>query len=200
MNMIDLFFYFFSAILIVSAVLVVVARNAVHAALFLVLAFFSTAALWILLQAEFLALILILVYVGAVMTLFLFVIMMLNLDLAPKRAGFVKYLPLGLLICAMLVVAIVYAAMPSHYLEPVGLMLQKPVDFSSAAQLGAVLYTDYVYPFEISGLLLLVAIISAITLNLRHPRSKKQNISRQLHADPKTRVTLVSMKSEKPTL
>ena len=197
MNFLDLFFYFFSALLIISAVMVVTTRNSVRAALFLVLAFFATAGLWILLQAEFLALILILVYVGAVMTLFLFVVMMLNLDIAPKQEGFVKYLPLGLLICALLVAAIVYAALPSHYLEPVGLMMQQPVTFSSAAELGSVLYTDYVYPFEISGLILLVAIISAITLNLRNPRSKKQNISQQLRADAKSRVTLVSVKTEK---
>ena len=172
--------------------MVVTSRNTIHGVLSLVLTFFSAAVMWLFLEAEFLALILILVYVGAVMTLFLFVVMMLNLDIAPEKAGFVKYLPFGLLIIALIVTAMVYVIGPQHFglahLQPAPI---KAIGYSNTKALGAVLYTHYVYPFELAAVLLLIAIIAAVSLTLRKPRSKRQNIKEQVTVDPKNRIRLV---------
>lgn len=190
----QILFYIFSAILIGAASMVIITRNSVYAALFLVLAFFASAALWLLLEAEFLALILVLVYVGAVMTLFLFVVMMLNLDLSPAKEGFVRYLPFGIIVVALFVAALVYVIEPQHFgLVSMTPPPHSPASYSNVTRLGLVLYTDYVYPFELAAVLLLVAIIAAITLSLRRPRRKKQNISAQLHANPHTRLHIVKM-------
>lgn len=149
-----------------------------------------------MLEAEFLALILVLVYVGAVMTLFLFVVMMLKLDLAPGKASYVRYLPFGLMIIGFIAAGILYVIGPSQF----GLIPAPPAEpasYSNTKELGLVLYTQYVYPFELAAVLLLIAIIAAISLSLRKSRSKKQNISAQLHAKSAGRVKLVKMQAEK---
>jgi NADH-quinone oxidoreductase subunit J len=191
----QIIFYIFSAALIFSALFVIVAKNPVHSALFLVLAFFASSGLWILLNAEFLAFILILVYVGAVMTLFLFVVMMLNLDVAPKYASFVKYVPLGILVLALMVAAVIYVILPNHFSLP-ATSVASTSDISNITRLGMVLYTDYVYPFELAAILLLIAIIAAISLSLRKPRSKVQNVTQQLQTTPQQRIRLVDMPTD----
>jgi len=185
-------FYAFCAMFVGSALMVVSSRNTVHAALFLVLTFFSATALWLFLEAEFLALVLILVYVGAVMTLFLFVVMMLNLDIAPKKEGFVKFLPFGLAIVTLIVAAMVYVIGPHHFgLTHMPAPKPEAANYSNIKELGAVLYTHYVYPFELAAVLLLIAIIAAISLSLRKPRGKTQDIKQQLQVDPKERIRIV---------
>ena len=187
-------FYIFSAILLGSATLVVTARNPVYATLYLVLAFFNAAALFILLGAEFLGLILILVYVGAVMVLFLFVVMMLDINLARIKEGFLSYLPLGLAIAILgvLELAVVFWASPlGHIPAPAAL----PADTDNTRALGGLLYTQYLYPFEIAAVILLVAIIAAIALTLRRRTgTKTQNIAAQMAVRAKDRVQLVDLR------
>ncbi len=192
-------FYFFAAVALLSAMMVITSRNPVRGVLFLVLTFFCSSVLWMLLQAEFLALVLIFVYIGAVMTLFLFVVMMLNIDLAPKKEGFVLYLPIGLIVMAMLVGLMLIAIGPEHFsgaqfanLAPV------PADYSNVKGLAAVLYTDYLYAFELAAVLLLVAIISAISLAFRGPQRRKvQNLKEQIAVSKQQRLKLVDLKMEK---
>ncbi len=199
MTLIHIIFYVFSAVAIGAGLMVVSSRNAVHSALFLVLAFVASSGLWILLHAEFLALILVLVYVGAVMTLFLFVVMMLSVNKVMTRESFVRYLPIGALVVVLMVGITFLAVGPAH----MGLAIMptppmKPADFSDTAQLGSVLYTDYVFPFEVAGALLLTAIIASISLAHRIPKERKvQNISKQIAANPKDRVRLIKMPSSK---
>jgi NADH-quinone oxidoreductase subunit J len=154
--------------------MVIIARNPVHSALFLVLAFFASAGLWILLQAEFLALILILVYVGAVMTLFLFVVMTLNLDTHAMRSP-ARYLPIALLIVALLTALMIYVLTPhkAMFMTTLADLPQVAPDYSNTRALGRILYTEYVYPFEVAGALLLVAIVAAISLSARVIRNRK---------------------------
>jgi NADH-quinone oxidoreductase subunit J len=191
-------FYVFTIGLVAASLMVIISRNPVRAVLFLVVAFFASAGLWLLLEAEFLALVLVLVYVGAVMTLFLFVVMMLNLDTEPEQEGFVRYLPLGLLVLVLMLGALIYVEGPKRFgLTLVHLPLPKGEHFSNIAGLGEVLYTYYVYPFELSAVLFLVAIIAAISLSLRKPRAKRQDTRSQIDANPKERVRLVKMPSEK---
>ncbi|MBI1732284.1 MAG: NADH-quinone oxidoreductase subunit J [Gammaproteobacteria bacterium] len=190
-------FYFFAAVLVISALLVITVRNPVHAALFLVLAFFSSAAVWLLLQAEFLAIALVLVYVGAVMVLFLFVIMMLDVNLAPLREGFARYLPLGLTVAALLVVtmAIVIRSGGINATAPA----QDTVAGSNTQLLGQALFTDFLYPFEVAGAVLLVAIIAAIALTLRR-RSRQLRTPApglQVAVRREDRVRIVKMDAEK---
>jgi len=192
-------FYAFSAILIFAAVGVITARNPVHSALLLVLAFFTSAGLWIQLQAEFLAIVLVLVYVGAVMVLFLFVVMMLDINLARLRAGFWSYLPLGGVVAALLVaeMALVLGGNYSRLAE-VAAPAPQPPGYSNTKELGRLIYTEYVYAFEIAAVILLVAIVAAIALTLRHRKaSKYQNPSQQIGVQRKDRVRIVSMPSEK---
>lgn len=197
MTILQLVFYAFSALMLFSAAMVITSRHPVRAVLFLVLTFFAACCLWMILQAEFLALVLIFVYVGAVMTLFLFVVMMLNIDLAPLREGFVRYLPLGVIVLTLLVALMLFVIGPkqfgiSNYQLPV-----QPADYSNVKVLGELLYTQYTYPFEIAGMLLLVAIISAISLAFRGRRnSKSQRIAQQVAVKPQDRVRLVKMKPE----
>jgi NADH-quinone oxidoreductase subunit J len=179
--------------------MVVAAKNSVHSVLFLVLAFFAMAGIWILLSAEFLALILVLVYVGAVMTLFLFVVMMLNIDKEVKREGFVRYFPIAAFIVVLVVGLIVMVVGPERFgLTHVPLPAPFPANYSNTADLGSVLYTNYAYPFEIAGVLLLTAIIAAITLTHRPPKQRKvQNIAKQIAVKRDQRVKLINMPSEK---
>jgi len=192
-------FYLFAAAMLGSAMMVITLRNPVHAALSLVLTFFSGAALWLLLEAEFLALSLILVYVGAVMVLFLFVVMMLDINIAEMREGFTEYLPIGALIAVlmMLEMAMVLASRKTGLLERSHPVTHGP-DYSNTAEIGSVLYTDYVYPFEIASVLLVVAIVAAIALTMRkRPETKKQTPSQQIATRAEDRLRMVNLKSEK---
>ena len=199
MNIETLIFYFFAAVLVFAGVRVVTARNPVHSALFLVLSFFTAAAIWMLLRAEFLAITLVLVYVGAVMVLFLFVVMMLDINLDRIRAGFWSYLPLGATI-ALLMVMEMALVLSGRYFGVQALPV--PADpgkaYSNTRELGRVLYTDYVYPFELAAVLLLVAIIAAIALTMRKRKDTKyQDPSKQVSVRRADRVRMVSMPSEK---
>jgi len=189
-------FIAFSLMLIFAAVMVVSCKNPVTSALFLVYAFFNSAVLWMLMQAEFLSLVLIFVYVGAVMTLFLFVVMMLNIDTEVLRRGFVRFLPFGVLVVALTVGIVIYAVMPEHFssLTPI----KENADYSNIKTLGVDLYTHYAYAFELAAVLLLAAIISAISLtHTGKPKRKVQNTSSQLAADKKARLRVIKMPSEK---
>ena len=198
MTSIQLVFYLFSAILLLAGIMVITSRNPVYGVLFLVLAFFASAILWMLLEAEFLALTLIFVYVGAVMTLFLFVVMMLNIDLEPLREGFSRFLPFGILVMVALAAILLFVVGPKHFgLPDYPSPPLASADHSNVQMLGEVLYTQYVYPFELAAVLLLVAIISAVGLAHRGPRkSKTQRTSEQVAVRPEDRVRLVNMPSE----
>jgi NADH-quinone oxidoreductase subunit J len=189
-------FYFFSAILIGAALMVIASRNPVHSVLFLILAFFNAAALFILLGAEFLALILLIVYVGAVAVLFLFVVMMLDIDFAELRQGALQYLPfgglIGIILVAELVLVAIWALVPATG-GPVP--HATPAHLTNTEALGRVLYTDYIYYFQTAGLILLVAMIGAIVLTLRHkPGVRRQNIRIQNAREPKLAIELVDVK------
>ena len=176
-------FYAFAAVLIGSAVMVGTSRNPVHSVLFLILAFFNAAGLFLIAGAEFLAMILVIVYVGAVAVLFLFVVMMLDIDFARLREGFQRYAPVGALIGLVLLVQLVMV-MISWRMAPGAMALrlnETPSDIPNAQALGRILYTDYIYLFQGCGLILLVAMIGAIVLTLRDkPNSKRQNIAEQI--------------------
>jgi NADH-quinone oxidoreductase subunit J len=191
-------FYFFAAILVFAAARVITVRNPVHAAMHLVLAFFTSAGLWLLLEAEFLAITLVLVYVGAVMVLFLFVVMMLDINVSPLREGFVRYLPLGATVALLIFAEMVMVVGAKHFgAEAVAIPARHGTDYSNVRELGSVLYTDYVYPFEIASVILLVAIIAAIALTMRkRPETKYQDPSQQVVVKRADRVRLVSMQAE----
>lgn len=191
-------FYILATILVFAAVRVVTVRNPVHAALHLVLAFFTCAGLWILLEAEFLAITLVLVYVGAVMVLFLFVVMMLDVNVSPLKEGFMKYLPVGLTVFALILIEMwLVVGVQNFGSDVVAIPARHAEGYSNTRELGSVLYTDYVYPFEIAAVILLVAIIAAITLTLRkRPGTRYQNPVEQVAVKSKDRVRLVKMKSE----
>lgn len=194
-----LVFYVLAAILVFAATRVITVRNPVHAALHLVLAFFTCAGLWLLLEAEFLAITLVLVYVGAVMVLFLFVVMMLDINTAPLREGFMRYLPVGLTVAALMIIEM-YLVLRSKYFdaESMPAPARHAADYSNTRELGRVLYTDYVYAFEIASVILVVAIIAAIALTLRkRPETKMQNPAEQVKVRSTDRVRLVKMKAEK---
>jgi NADH-quinone oxidoreductase subunit J len=188
-------FYSFGGVLLLSGLLVVTARNPVHGALFLVLSFFTAAAIWLLLRAEFLALALVVVYVGAVMVLFLFVVMMLDINLERVREGFWRNLPLALVVGGVMVWEMVTILAFRYYaVDP----KPTPANYSNTKELGRVLYTDYAYAFEIAAVILLVAIIAAIALTLRRRKdTRAQNPSEQVKARRADRVKLVSMPAEK---
>ncbi len=191
-----LFFYLFAAICVGSGLMVVVAKNPVHAVLFLILTFFNAAGLFVLLGAEFLAMILIVVYVGAVMVLFLFVVMMLDVDFAELRAGFIKYLPIGATVGVLLLVELILIV--GAWVTAPEITAQVPTppvaDISNTEALGLVLYTRYVYLFEGAGLILLVAMIGAIVLTLQHKRDvKRQNIGLQVTRTREQSVELVEV-------
>ena len=192
-------FYFFSAVLIFAALRVITARNPVHAALFLVLAFFTSAGIWIQLQAEFLAITLVLVYVGAVMVLFLFVVMMLDINIARIRAGFWRYLPLGTLVALLLVAEMALILGRSYFgLEGAPLPEPLPEGYSNTKELGRLVYTDYVYAFEIAAVILLVAIVAAIALTLRRRKDTKYvDPASQIKVRREDRVRIVPMPAER---
>ena len=195
MSITEILFYAFSGVLLVSAIGVITARNPVHGALHLVLAFFTAAALWLLLYAEFLAIVLVVVYVGAVMVLFLFVVMMLDVNVERVRQGFWRNLPLAMVVGGIMVLEMgavlasrIYGSAPREF----------PAGYSNTKALGRILYTDYAYAFEIAAVVLLVAIIAAISLTLRARKdSRHQDPSRQVRARREERVRLVSMPAEK---
>ena len=191
-------FYVFAAILIFAAARVITVRNPVYAALHLVLAFFTSAGLWMLLEAEFLAITLVLVYVGAVMVLFLFVVMMLDINLSPLSEGFIKYLPVGLGVAALIVLEMYLVVRARNFdSETMASQLRHAEGYSNVRELGAVLYTDYVYQFEIASVILLVAIIAAIALTMRkRPETRSQDPAAQVAAKASERVRIVKMKSE----
>jgi len=191
-------FYVFAVILVFAAGRVITVRNPVHAALHLVLAFFTCAGLWLLLEAEFLAITLVLVYVGAVMVLFLFVVMMLDINVSPLREGFVKYLPVGVTVALLIFVEMFMVLGVKNFgAEAVAIPARHGADYSNTRELGSVLYTDYVYPFEIASVILLVAIIAAIALTMRRrPETRSQDPVEQVAVKSEDRVRLVKMKAE----
>jgi NADH-quinone oxidoreductase subunit J len=198
MSVEQIIFYGFALILLLAATMVVTVRNPVRAALFLILAFFTSAGIWLLLEAEFLALTLVLVYVGAVMVLFLFVVMMLDIDLAPLQEGFTKYLPLGIVVAALITIEMIAVLGASHFgLDIVEAPVPHADGYSNTKEIGLLLYTVYVYPFEIASVILTVAIVAAITLTLRQKKSKSQNISEQIKVRREDRVRLIKMKASK---
>jgi NADH-quinone oxidoreductase subunit J len=189
-------FYFFAGVLVASAICVITARNPVHAALFLVLAFFTSAGIWIQLQAEFLAIALVLVYVGAVMVLFLFVVMMLDINIARMRAGFWSYLPVGGAVAALLVLEMGFIVTGNYFgAEGAPAPDALPPGYSNTKELGRLLYTEYVYPFEIAAVILLVAIVAAIALTLRRRKTTRgMDVGEQVKVRREDRVRIVSMK------
>jgi NADH-quinone oxidoreductase subunit J len=191
-------FYIFSALLLMSAGLMITVRNPVFAALFLILAFFSSSAIWLLLEAEFLAITLVLVYVGAVMVLFMFVVMMLDINLTAMREGFAKYLPIGGLVAILMALSMGLVINAGEFLLVSDSIQRHSADYSNTAELGMTLYTHYLYPFEIAGAILLVAIIAAIALTMRGPRSSKaQKPGDQVAVKSTDRLRIVKMKVEK---
>jgi NADH-quinone oxidoreductase subunit J len=191
-------FYFFSAILIFAALRVITSRNPVHAALFLVLAFFTSAAIWLQLRAEFLAIALVLVYVGAVMVLFLFVVMMLDINLTRLRVGFWSYLPLGAVVALLLVAEMVLILAQNYFgLDSAPPPVPVAEGYSNTKELGRLIYTTYVYPFEIASVILLVAIVAAIALTLRRRKDSKYiDPAAQINIRREDRVRIVSMQPE----
>src|SRR5205809_2490396 len=188
-------FYTFGTVLVLSGLAVITARNPVHGVLFLVLAFFTASAIWLLLRAEFLAIALVVVYVGAVMVLFLFVVMMLDINLERVREGFWRNLPLALVVGVILVWEMI-AVVGYHYYGTTPRQL--PPSYSNTKELGRLLYTDYAYAFEVAAVILLVAIIAAIALTLRRRKdSRSQRPSDQVRARREERVRLVAMPAEK---
>lgn len=208
-SLIQIIFYVFALLAVASALMVITQNNPVRCVLFLVLTFFASSVLWILVEAEFLALILVLVYVGAVMTLFLFVVMMLNIDIESIKSHLMRYLPLGLIVVALLTGLLVVSIPAGFFKSPVEVehtvqnslssLDAHPLQAASNTEaLGLVLYTDYFLAFEIAAIILLVAIIAAITLVHRNAtRSKRQNIRQQIMTRSQDRLELVNLKVEK---
>ena len=193
-----LFFYLFAGTCVAAAFMVIAAKNPVNAVLFLILAFFNAAGLFVLLGAEFLAMILVVVYVGAVLVLFLFVVMMLDVDFAELRAGFLKYLPIGATIGILLFVELVLIL--AAWVTAPEITAQAPTppisQMSNTAALGQILYTKYVYLFEAAGLILLVAMIGAIVLTLQHKRDvKRQSVVRQVERTRERSVEVVEVET-----
>jgi len=189
-------FYVFAVATVVSATAVVTVKNPVHAALSLVLTFFTSAVIWLSLEAEFLAISLVLVYVGAVMVLFIiFVVMMLDINIARMREGFVRYLPLGLLVAGIMLLLMLNVVTSDVFVLDLGSEpVAKAADYSNTKALGGVLYTEYVFAFEIAAVILLVAIIAAISLTIRkRPKTKYQNPSDQMKVRKADRLRIVKM-------
>ena len=187
------FFFLFAIVGVGSAIMVVTNRNVVHAALFLLLTFFCVGATYVMLRAELLAAIQVLVYAGAVMVLFLFVVMMLDINVARMRAAFIQYLPIGIVVLITMAVMMFMVVSQIHLDAPA----RQAADYNNTRELGLVLYTVYVYPFEIAAVILLVAIIAAIALTLRRrPKTKYQNPDLQIAVKRDDRIRMVKMNSE----
>jgi NADH-quinone oxidoreductase subunit J len=200
--LVQILFYAFATVLVASALGVIVSRNPVHSALSLVLCFITSAAIWLLIEAEFLAVVLVLVYVGAVMVLFLFVVMMLDINTEELRSGFTRYAWLGWVTAAVIIVEIVGVVTA----KSLGVDVTKgaaplPANYSNTTELGTVLYTKYAYPFELAAVLLLVAIVAAIALTMRkRPGHKVQDINKQNAARARDRVRIIKMDPVRPEL
>jgi NADH-quinone oxidoreductase subunit J len=189
-------FYVFAAITVLSGFMVISSRNPVHSVLFLILAFFNSAALFLLLGAEFIAMILVIVYVGAVAVLFLFVVMMLDIDFEELRAGAARYLPIGTLIGVVLLAELLLVLLARDVELPQAAGPAAPADVTNTTALGQLLYTHYIYLFQAAGMILLVAMIGAIVLTLRtRPGVKRQNISKQVN---RRRSDAVEIRQVKP--
>ncbi len=194
MNFETIVFYFFAALMIMAALRVITASNPVHAVLFLVLTFISASGIWMLLEAEFLAITLVLVYVGAVMVLFLFVVMMLDIDLSKLRIGYMKWLPIGLGVAGLLAFEMISVL---GYTGSHKTLTVHAADYSNTKELGRLIYTDYVYPFEIAAVLLLVAMVAAIALTMRRRKdAKSQVIPDQIKVKKADRLRIVKMQAE----
>ncbi|MDD5058622.1 MAG: NADH-quinone oxidoreductase subunit J [Sideroxydans sp.] len=192
---IETLFYLFAAVTVFAALRVITARNPLHAVLFLVLAFVSSAGIWLLLEAEFLAIALVLVYVGAVMVLFLFVVMMLDINIEQLRVGFLRWLPVGLLLAAVIGVQMVWV-LGAPEIGAGKTPVVHAADYSNTKELGRLIYTDYVYPFELAAVILLVAMVAAIALTLRRRRdAKRQDIGQQVKVRKEDRLRIVSVPS-----
>jgi len=198
--LVEILFWVFASILAISALAMITVRNPVHAALLLVLCFFTSASIWLLIEAEFLAVVLILVYVGAVMVLFLFVVMMLDINIEEVRKGFTRYSLLGGIVAGVVVFQIVSVV----WTRSLGVDVTtgapaQPATYSNTAELGKVLYTDYVYPFELAAVLLLIAIVAAISLTMRkRPGLKQQDIGKQVAVRSQDRVRIVKVEATRP--
>jgi NADH-quinone oxidoreductase subunit J len=188
-------FYVFSAFVVVSALMVITVSNPVRAAFFLVLTFFSSAAIWLLLEAEFLAIILIIVYVGAVMVLFLFVVMMLDINLAELKQGFVKNLPLAVAVAIAMFATIFFIVGGEEFgVQKFAPPERHGADYSNVAEIGKLLYTEYVFAFEIAAVILLVGIVAAISLTLRRrPNTKHQKVENQVAAKKADRLKVINV-------
>ncbi|MFQ5347148.1 MAG: NADH-quinone oxidoreductase subunit J [Rhodothalassiaceae bacterium] len=194
MSLVALAFYAFAFITVAAGFMVIVARNPVHSVLFLILAFFSSAALFLLLGAEFLAMILVIVYVGAVAVLFLFVVMMLDINFVALREGFARYLPVGAAVGIVVLIEILFVAMNWRAIPGSSSIALSPATTNTKA-LGLVLYTDYIYAFQAAGLILLVAMIGAIVLTLRHrPDARRQKIAEQVGRRAKEAIEIRKVK------
>jgi len=191
----SILFYAFSAVLVGAALGVILARNPVHSVLFLVLCFFNSAVLWLLIEAEFLAIVLVLVYVGAVMVLFLFVVMMLDINIEKLREGFTRYAPLGALVALIIAIELYYVLWVRRLdMGATGGIVPLPQGYSNTEAIGAVLYTEYVFPFQLAAAVLLLAIVAAIALTLRRrPELKTQNVAWQVAVRREDRVRLVKV-------
>jgi NADH-quinone oxidoreductase subunit J len=199
MPIVEIVFYAFALVVTLAGVMVITVRNPVYAALFLVLAFFSCAAIWMLLEAEFLAIVLVLVYVGAVMVLFLFVVMMLDINLAPLSEGFIRYLPVGVVVASVMAAELMVVLWTRGRFDASAFPIPAPQvqGYSNTKALGELLFTRYLLPFEVAGIILLVAIIAAIALTLRKRSGvKTQDPARQVMVRRDERIRVVSMKSE----
>jgi len=194
-----LIFYVFAAIMVFAAARVITASNPVHAAMFLVLTFFTCAAIWLLLEAEFLAITLVLVYVGAVMVLFLFVVMMLDVNVEPMREGFVRYLPVGILVGLIMFIEMIFLITQKYFkAEQFPIPDRASADaMSNTETLGRLLYSEYLFQFEIAAIILLVAIVAAISLTMRRrPLTKYQTPSEQVQVTKQDRLRVVKMPTE----
>jgi len=196
----QILFYVFATITVLAALAVISVRNPVYAALFLVLTFFSSAGIWVLLEAEFLAITLILVYVGAVMVLFLFVVMMLDVNVEPLNEGFTRYLPVGLLVALVMLGEMFLVLGAKRFgFDRFPAPEPHPQGYSNTKEVGELLYTQYLYPFEIAAVILLVAIIAAIALTMRkRPETRYQDPSKQVQVKKEDRLKIVKMATERP--
>ncbi|MFP4638997.1 MAG: NADH-quinone oxidoreductase subunit J [Guyparkeria sp.] len=199
MSLYQILFYVFASVAVIAAARVVTVKNPVHAALYLVLTFFSTALIWVLMEAEFLGIVLLLVYVGAVMVLFLFVVMMLDVNLTPLREGFVRNLPIGVFVALVMIIELGLILGPASFgLELYPSPEPAPADAGNTLAIGQVLYTEFVYPFEIAAFILLVAIVAAIALaQRRRPGVHYQDIDAQVRVRAADRVRIAELDAEK---